>query len=543
MTPLKTKALFTFIFCFCFFYTNAQSWQWAKNPFDSSGNWVNSSVADAYGNVYVTGVAVRAPFSLDTISQMFNATWYCFLIKYDSSGNVRWRKKIGGNRNAGGYTVAADGQGNVYVWGVYDRTNLTDGNFHYNNTDSSTGGFLLKYDSAGNFIWVKDICCGSASLNVDINNNIYLTGDGSYGDMRISKHDPLGKLIWKRFVANSIAYATTIDPLGHVYVVGDFNVDVNFDTVTLKIDSISRSHFNVYIVKYDSSGHALWARKGFTKNIGPGNEYGGCHITSAKTDNAGNVYIGGHFERSTITFGTQTIDNFGVLSKMFLVKYNSNGNEIWAKSASGGDNEVTAVTTGRSGNIYVTGKFAMPVTFDDITISKFSDDTASNLFLAKYNENGEIQWVKSNCSNSIYPMTINTDFSENVYIAGNFAGKVTLFGSSMLINNTPEYVGENIFLAKFNNTLPESYAENDVCQKLFPRTDNGILVYPNPAEKTLTIVGNDTITSISINNAMGQIMNTTTHNSNKVEMDISDLPNGLYFIRINGSIVRKFSKL
>src|ERR1041385_4184161 len=72
------------------------------------------------------------------------------------------------------------------------------------------------------------------------------------------------------------------------------------------------------------------------------------------TDNSGNSYITGFFESPTITFGTFTLTNNGV-SDMFIAKYDQNGNVLWAKSAGGSSPERGyAVATDDSGNVFVT---------------------------------------------------------------------------------------------------------------------------------------------------------------------------------------------
>ena len=65
---------------------------------------------------------------------------------------------------------------------------------------------------------------------------------------------------------------------------------------------------------------------------------------------------------------------------------------------------------------------------------------------------------------------------------------------------------------------------------------------PNPAHKELTISGNDKITLVAITNLLGQTVYSQQYNTQQVQIDVADLPKGIYFIKVNGFEVRKFVK-
>ncbi len=75
------------------------------------------------------------------------------------------------------------------------------------------------------------------------------------------------------------------------------------------------------------------------------------------------------------------------------------------------------------------------------------------------------------------------------------------------------------------------------------RKGKNVQIYPNPAINELTIKYSDKISTISISNCIGQILSIHQFNSEEVRMDIGDLPNGLYFVTINGIEVRRFVKV
>ncbi len=67
-------------------------------------------------------------------------------------------------------------------------------------------------------------------------------------------------------------------------------------------------------------------------------------------------------------------------------------------------------------------------------------------------------------------------------------------------------------------------------------------IYPNPATTELTVTAQDRITTIAISNVYGQTVYSNDYNAEKVGINIAALPAGIYFIRINGTEVKRFVK-
>ncbi len=67
-------------------------------------------------------------------------------------------------------------------------------------------------------------------------------------------------------------------------------------------------------------------------------------------------------------------------------------------------------------------------------------------------------------------------------------------------------------------------------------------IYPNPVTDKLNITSSDIITSVSIISPAGKVYYTGVSNSNEVQLDVAALPAGIYFLKINGTDVRRFVK-
>jgi len=115
----------------------------------------------------------------------------------------------------------------------------------------------------------------------------------------------------------------------------------------------------------------------------------GAKCEGISTDASGNIVVTGYFGSTHImTFGTTTLTNSG-MADIFVVKYDPNGNVLWAKSAGGTyDDWGDGISTDASGNIVVTGVFYTPtITFGTTIltnrggfVSKLSSTTGLELF-------------------------------------------------------------------------------------------------------------------------------------------------------------------
>ena len=73
-------------------------------------------------------------------------------------------------------------------------------------------------------------------------------------------------------------------------------------------------------------------------------------------------------------------------------------------------------------------------------------------------------------------------------------------------------------------------------------SQNIISIYPNPAYDKLIIAADADIHEVAIINMVGQVVSKNQYNNNHVQIDILQLPGGVYFIRINNEVTRKFVK-
>jgi trimeric autotransporter adhesin len=70
----------------------------------------------------------------------------------------------------------------------------------------------------------------------------------------------------------------------------------------------------------------------------------------------------------------------------------------------------------------------------------------------------------------------------------------------------------------------------------------GVMIYPNPVQNILNIATADKITSLTVTNLLGQTIYNNVYSNEDVQVDVADLPKGMYLVRINGIEIRKFIK-
>jgi hypothetical protein len=159
-------------------------------------------------------------------------------------------------------------------------------------------------------------------------------------------------------------------------------------------------------------------------------------------DTDGNIYLTGNFS-GTAKFGNESLISNGG-NDIFVAKYNKSGILQWVKKAGGASSDSGRnLVVDSNGNVFVTGYFAGTANFDNITVTSAG---ANDVFVAKYNNNGALQWVrKAGGSNDDQGNDLTIDASGNVYIIGDFEGGT--FGSKTIVS-----LGElDIFIVKYTN--------------------------------------------------------------------------------------------
>ena len=94
-------------------------------------------------------------------------------------------------------------------------------------------------------------------------------------------------------------------------------------------------------------------------------------------------------------------------------------------------------------------------------------------------------------------------------------------------------------------SFPNLYVSTDTVNRVgisVIKTVSNVTLYPNPTSLSLSVTSPDKINQITITNLIGQTLFSNNYNTEQVQIDVANLPPGMYLIRINGTEIRKFVK-
>lgn len=330
---------------------------------------------DDSGYIYVTGNSLGG--DLETPA-------YIATVKFSPDGVSQWEARFTGSENLfyQATAIVVDKMNNIYVTGTGIQS-----------SSASDDYATVKYNAEGEQQWLalfngpSDGRDNAVGLAVDDSGNVYVTGTSdektfSLSDLVTVKYDQAGVQQWvARYSGTGTgsfsrdeAAAIVADDSGNVYVSGTiYNSGTQEDYVT---------------IKYNPGGHEVWVAQ-YNGPQGSGFD----NPVAVELDDSGHVYVTGTSE------GIDSRRDFAT------IKYNTEGNEIWAVRYNGfGDHDENAIDleVSKSGDVYVTGT----VLGDFITV--------------KYNSAGEQQWASrySSFNRDNEAVDLAVDSAGNVFVTG-----------------------------------------------------------------------------------------------------------------------------
>ena len=380
------------------------SWAWGSRIGGSKDDYGTGIAVDVFGNVYMTGFFESSTLTLGATTLRNAGGKDILVVKYDSSGQIVWAKSVGASGDEAGYRLAVDASGSVYVAGNFASSTLPFASINLRNA----GGrdlFVVKYNTDGEVLWAQSAGGEASDYSTDI----------------------------------------AIDSIGNVYITGVFESKrINFGSITIKnagLKPIDKKIFpwDFFLAKYAPNGRLLWV-KSFGGN---GDDYS----VGIAVDASGNTYVTGYFQSDNLSLGTITLSNVYIWQvtkgddierafawDIFVVKYDPNGQVVWASSAGGSGPDATAgIAVDARGNVYLTGFFgSSKLTFGTTTLQGVGSISLhqvgykwviilGDLFVVKYDSNGQMLGAKGvGGYGKKGGAAIATDTRGNAYVVGNF---------------------------------------------------------------------------------------------------------------------------
>lgn len=329
---------------------------------------------------------------------------------------------------------------------------------------------------AQNFEWVKGMTGNGFNSGFDVatddDGNVYSIGDfeemvdfdpnegtstiTSYGqkDVYVQKLDADGNLVWATYfggVSNDHGSSIAVSNSGHVYTVGRFFGEADFDQSAKDLKIQGTGLFEVFIAKQTSAGELVWVKSLAGDNS---TDFG----NALAIDDEENLLITGHF---SYKLDADPGDNEHELvaktlgkDDIYTVKLDSSGSFLWASSIGGdGDDRGLDVDIDSDGNVYTTGWFRATTDFDPSNGEKDTFNLTSagkgDIFIQKLDKDGHFVWAKGMGSDQYdYGSAIKIDNDGNVLLTGSFDGTVDFNPNTGVENHTAN--GIDVYVLKLD---------------------------------------------------------------------------------------------
>jgi Beta-propeller repeat len=367
---------------------------------------VTRVAADPVGNLYVTGTFSGTvdldPTTAGASNVVSKGGTDLFVAKYGFNGQLVWARSLGGTGNDSAADIAFDGAGNVYVAGTFA------GAVDFDPTPQLAT--TLTAPAAGSaFVWKLDF----------------------EGDLFLARS----------VTGTSSASSLAIDPLGNIFVTGQFKGTADFDPDPQIANTLTTTNpaGSAYVWRLNSTGAFAWARAY--------NTTGSIETTAIAVDGAGNVYTAGR------TTGTADLDPAAATKAEivagsswvpFVSKLGFSGGHVWAQSPRvvtamlGAPNRITGLGIDSIGNVYAAGTFAGTLDFNPdpkVDVSLTSTAGSVDGFAWKLGVLGGLQWARSFGGATTETVAdVSVDKAGNAYLAGTFTGTVDFDPNAGVVN-------------------------------------------------------------------------------------------------------------
>jgi len=367
-----------------------------SHQFGTSGNDSGIAISvDRNDNIYITGLTSEGKNSEKKD---------LFLTKFLQNGYQRWIIQPGFGRAVSAASLKINNNKKILLSAYSNNKNnaaVIIGNFSFEGETISTKTILLSGKSRGN------------GITIDNEGNTYVTDASPFDVLKI---DVKGRKLWGSELNQRVRIgALAADTENSLYITGRINhlLDDKFT----KVDS------DILLLKISQMGPKLWSR---TYESPQNESTNGIAIKSNKA-----VAIVGYISQSGYPKDIKKGNK-----DAFVAKYNTEGKLNWSHIFKGNKFEECTVSLWTSEGDLLVGGYTESSLGDKTNIGK------EDSFLAKFSNNGELQWLKQfGSEENERPLGLALGSRGQIYVTGYSEGQ---------IDGAKYNGGRDVFLVKFD---------------------------------------------------------------------------------------------
>jgi hypothetical protein len=201
-----------------------------------------------------------------------------------------------------------------------------------------------------------------------------VTGSQSYDRIYIVKYDPAGNLLWLRSTANtsksfsqSRSFRLAVDNQANVYLSGTYNVELAYDTISRDVLASGLGNWQPFILKMAPNGNAISIKA--IENTSIANNW--IYFHEIAIDKEKSLYLSGNY-RLRFEIDSNVISrNASYTTNSIFVKLDSNFQTAWATHSPGSDHNVGfGIALNDNKQPYFFGDFRGDISFGLRTFNK-----------------------------------------------------------------------------------------------------------------------------------------------------------------------------
>jgi hypothetical protein len=486
------------------------------------------------------------------ISDAINGINDAYIAKFDSCGNFIWATYLGTANFDSGEKITMCTDGNIAFTGYSQGTGLPTTPACFQPTNAGQYDcFLGKISPNGTLLWLTYFGSTGSDfaydISADFNGNLFIGGTttstnlytnassfqqtfGGNTDAFIAKFSKNGILKWCTYyggAASEDIHVLTNDVFGNIFG-GGGTFSFNLSTSVGCIQASKDIGMDCYIIKFDSLGNRIFSS--YIGGTGQDDTWG------LAADGLGNLYMSGQTTSPnfTTTAGAYQSTITG-MTDMYFLKIAPTGSLMYSTFIGGTDVDAVNRMKIHNNELYILGT-TLSSDFPMLGSSNYSVlPGVINFVVIRLNSSGQPNY------STYFGSPGGNDYGNDIAITTNhmfFCGK-----SSSVNYPVTSSAFQNLYGGNDDGVLTKLPNNNAAILTSFKEESfnfNEVILYPNPTKDKLKIKNVGKETKVGLINYFGQLIKETELENG--EMDVKELPEGIYFLRIN-NLTYKFIKV